>query len=305
MADQTESRPPTPASRGKYREVWVGLFVILGTLTTVVTLLTLTNPSMFRGRHILTTVVADAGGIRKGDPVVLRGVNIGRVQSFHITSSGVDVRLEIEGEYAVPVGSRIELRQNSVLGSVYADVIPGQSAQMMKDGDTLPGSRPEGLFDAMSQLKTDAQGVLTQARSALSPETVDHIQSGAKEMDQLLAELRGVTTEQRKELRELTASLKRTSKDVEGLAGRPELDRAVKRLDTLTARLDDSTSSLKRSSDSLETVMARLERGEGTLGKLSKDEALYNNLNEAVGNINKLVDDVRKQPKKYLKLSLF
>ena len=305
MADQTESRPPTPASRGQYREVWVGLFVILGTLATVVTLLTLTSPSVFRGRYMLTSVVADAGGIRKGDPVVLRGVNIGRVQSFNIKPSGVDVQLEILGEYGVPVGSRMELRQNSVLGSVYADVIPGQSAQMMKDGDTLPGSRPEGLFDAMSQLKTQAQGILTQAQSALSPETVGNIQTSAKEMQQLLTELRGVTSEQRKELRDLTASLRRTSNDVEGLAGRPELDRAIKRLDTLTARLDDSTSSLKRSSASLETVLARLERGEGTLGKLSKDEALYTNLNEAVGNINKLVDDVRKQPKKYLKLSLF
>lgn len=305
MADQTESRPPTPTSRGKYREVWVGLFVILGTLAIVITLLTLTSPSVFRGRYLLTSLVADAGGIRKGDPVVLRGVNIGRVQSFNITPSGVKIQLEILGEYGVPVGSRMELRQNSVLGSVYADVIPGQSAQMMKDGDTLPGSRPAGLFDAMSELKADAQSVLTQAKAALSPETVDNIQGGAKEMHRLLAELRGVTGEQRKELRELTASLRRTSKDVEGLAGRPELDRVIKRLDTLTARLDDSTTSLKRSTDSLETVMARLERGEGTLGKLSKDEALYNNLNEAVSGINKLVDDVRKQPKKYLKLSLF
>jgi phospholipid/cholesterol/gamma-HCH transport system substrate-binding protein len=305
MADQTETSTPMPASRGKYREVWVGLFVILGTLITLITLMTLTNPSMFRGRYVVTTNVQDAGGIRKGDPVVLRGVNIGRIQGFYITSSGVAITLEIEGEYSIPVGSHVELRQNSVLGSVYADVVPGTSTQMMKNGESLPGSRPAGLYDAMGELKDDAQGVLTQARSALSPETVGNIQSSAKEMNQLLAELRSLTSEQRKELRDLTASLKKTAQDIDGLAGRPEFDRSIKRLDTLSARLEDSTASLKRSGDSLETVLARIERGEGTLGKLSKDEALYNNLNEAVGNINKLVDDVRKQPKKYLKLSLF
>jgi phospholipid/cholesterol/gamma-HCH transport system substrate-binding protein len=305
MADQTERVPPTPATRGRHREAWVGLFVILGTLVGITTLFTLTDASMFRGRYVLTTLVSDAGGIRRGDPLVLRGVNIGRVQSFAISRQGVAVRLEVEGQYKVPVGSRIALRQNSVLGSVYADVVPGESAEMMKGGDTLPGERPQGLYDAMSALKDDAQGVLTQAKAALGPETVENIHAGTKEMRQLLAELRGMTGEQRKELRDLTASLKRTATDVEGLAGRPELDRAIKRLDTLSARLDESTASLKRSSGSLETVLARLERGEGTLGKLSKDETLYNNLNEAVGNLNKLADDVRKQPKKYLKLSLF
>ncbi len=305
MADQTESLPPTPATRGRYREAWVGLFVILGSLSGLITLFTLTSPSLFRGRYVVTTIVKDAGGIRKGDPAVLRGVNIGRVQSFNIQRDGVAIKLEIEGQYSIPEGSHVELRQNSVLGSVYADVMPSDSTQMMHGGETMPGERPEGLYDAMSALKDDAQGVLTQAKSALSPQTVADIQAGAKDMRQLLTELRGLTTEQRKQLRDLTASLKRTVSDVDGLATRPELDRAIKRLDSLSARLDDSTASLKRSSDSLETVMGRLERGEGTLGKLSKDETLYKNLNQTVENLGKLAEDVRKQPKKYLKLSLF
>jgi phospholipid/cholesterol/gamma-HCH transport system substrate-binding protein len=147
--------------------------------------------------------------------------------------------------------------------------------------------------------------VLKQAQAALSPETVQNIQASSSEAQQLLKELRAMTTEQRKELADLSRSLKKSAHDVEGLAGRPELDRAIKRLDTMTAQLDESTASFKRSSSSLETVMARIENGEGTLGKLSKDQTLYNNLNDAVANMNRLAEDVRRQPKKYLKLSLF
>ena len=72
------------------------------------------------------------------------------------------------------------------------------------------------------------------------------------------------------------------------------------------------TDSLDRSAKSTEALLGRIERGEGTLGKLSKDETLYLNANEAVANLNqavvemrKLTEDIRKQPKRYLKLSLF
>jgi phospholipid/cholesterol/gamma-HCH transport system substrate-binding protein len=305
MAEQTDTAGPMPASRGQHREAWVGLFVIVGVFTALVTLLTLTNASMFRGRYVLLTNVTDASGIRKGDPVVLRGVNIGRVQSFKIGPGGVAIRLEIEGEYSVPVGSHVELQQNSILGSVVADVIPGTSSEMMRGGQTLPGGRPTGLYDSMAQLRDSAQSVLKQAQSALSPETVQSIQTSSTEAQQLLTELRAMATEQRKELGDLSRSLKRSAHDVEGLAGRPELDRAIKRLDTMTSQLDDSTAAFRRSSQSLEAVMARIEHGEGTLGKLSKDDTLYNNLNETVTSMSRLAEDVRRQPKKYLKLSLF
>ncbi len=51
--------------------------------------------------------------------------------------------------------------------------------------------------------------------------------------------------------------------------------------------------------------MGRIDRGEGTLGKLTRDDKLYNNLNEAAVNFSKLTEDIRKQPKRYLKLSFF
>jgi phospholipid/cholesterol/gamma-HCH transport system substrate-binding protein len=260
---------------------------------------------MFRGRYLLTAVVADAGGIRKGDPVTLKGVNIGRVHSFEMTPGGVAVRLEILGEYSVPADSRVELRQDSIMGTVVADILPGTSPGVLRNGQSLPGTKPEGLFQAMESLKDRAKGLLDQANETLSKETVENIHASTADLKVLLADLRGMAAEQRGELRELSRSLRKSAKDVETVAGAEELDRALKRIDTLTARLDETSASLSRSSTSLETALARIERGEGTLGKLSKDETLYKNLNEAAENIKKLTEDIRLQPKKYLKLSLF
>ena len=105
----SDSLPVAPPARGHDRELIVGLFVIVGVLSVLGALFTFTDAALFRGRYIVTTIVPDAGGIRKGDPVQMRGVNIGRVKSFHISPEGVAIRLEVEGEYKIPSDSRVEL----------------------------------------------------------------------------------------------------------------------------------------------------------------------------------------------------
>ncbi|MBN2370764.1 MAG: MCE family protein [Vicinamibacteria bacterium] len=296
---------PKPALRGRYREAWVGVFVLIGFISAMATLFMLTDPSLFRGRYILKTTVTDAAGIRRGDPVQLRGVNIGRVISFRIAPEGVNIDLEIEGEYDVPSGSRVEIKMNSIMGGLSADIIPGDSSTMLRDGDSLPGGRTAGIFDSAGKIADQSDLILKQARAALSDETVKNIQSGSADMRKLLTELHGTAQEQRRVLKDLTSSLKRSAAGIENAATRPELERTIARLDELTSRLDATTGSLQRSSASLENVLARIDNGEGTLGRLSKDETLYNNINDTADNINKLIADMRKNPRKYLKLSLF
>ena len=120
---QENALPTLEPSRSRDRELWVGVFVIMGALAILTALYTLTDAALFRGRYIIETVVVDAGGIRRGDPVQMRGVNIGRVASFHIVPAGVSVNLEIEGRYPIPVDSRVELRSSGILGGMVANVI--------------------------------------------------------------------------------------------------------------------------------------------------------------------------------------
>jgi phospholipid/cholesterol/gamma-HCH transport system substrate-binding protein len=304
MTDKSDDSIPTPLLRGQHREIWLGAFILAGLISALVTLFALTDPSFFRGRYDLYTIVADAGGIRSGDPVQLRGVNIGRVTKFIMIPEGVRIRLEIEGEYPVPVGSRVEIAMSSLLGGMAAEIIPSDSTTMARSGDVLTGRRAEGVFDSAQKVSDSANELVNKARKAFNDDTIKNIQTSSTEMHKLLTELRGAAEEQRGELRSLTKSLKRSASGIENAANRPELERSIARLDTLTLRLDESTASLKRSTTSLETVMTRIEKGEGTLGKLSKDETLYTNLNDASTNLNKLIEDVRKNPRRYLKLSL-
>ena len=308
----TDSLPPPPPGRSHNRELWVGLFVIVGIAAVLLALFTLTSASMFRGRYVVTTQLPDAGGIRKGDPVQMRGVNVGRIQKFRIDQQGVAVRLEIEGEYSIPNDSRVVLKSASLLGGMVADIVPGTSTTFLRGGETMPGTRPAGAFDSAADIASQAQKTLGRVQDLLSQKTVENVQSSTVELNGLLKQLSAVTAEQRKELIALTTSLRKSAEGMEKVTTGPELHDTVKRLSALTEKLDGLTASLDRSSQSMETILGRIERGEGTLGKFSKDDALYLNSSEAMANVNnavvemrKLMEDIRREPKKYLKVSVF
>ena len=309
----SETLPKAPAPRaGADREFMVGVFVIVGIAAVLTALYTLTDAALFRGRYIVTTLVPNASGIRRGDPVQMRGVNIGRVQKFGIAQEGVTIHLEIEGEYDVPSDSRVELRSAGPLSGMVANVVPGQSPTRIRGGQELPGTTAESVFDQAGKLADESEKVLQRVQTLLSEKTVTDVQSSAADMQAMLKDLAEITAKQKKDLVALASSLRRSAEGVEKATTGPELESAVKRVDAVAQRMEVLTDSLDRSAKSTEALLGRIERGEGTLGKLSKDETLYLNANEAVANLNqavvemrKLTEDIRKQPKRYLKLSLF
>ena len=304
--------PTPPQLRRRRREIWVGLFVVAGLAGVLIVLSTMTDAALFRGRYIVSTIVPDAAGIRKGDPVQMRGVNIGRILGFKISTDEVEVRLEIEGEYSVPRDSVVELKASGLLGGLVADVIPGSSSETAVWGDVLEGRSGVGLFDKMDSLAGEADDVAARLKALLSDEMVSNLHGTAGEARQLLEQLSGTVREQRGELKALTKSLRRSAEGLEKVTTGPEIENTVKRVEEVASRMDEVLSGLDRSSQSLESILGRVDRGEGTLGKLSTDDTLYKNASEATANLNKatqelnkLLADFQAHPRKYVNLKIF
>ncbi len=303
-----------PPVRGKNQELWVGLFVILGTLVTVYLLLTLTDAAMFRGRYIVSSTVKDASGVRKGDPVQMLGVGIGRVQKFLIGQSGtVTLYLEIEGEYnSIPTDSRVELVSAGMLGGMVAKVIPGVGQEMARNGSTLTGELPPTMQQQVEEAANEAKKTFSRVQTLLSDPMINDTHASVKELNQLLNRLSSIAIEQQKQLKVLTVSMTAASQNVEKATSREEIDRAMKRLDTLSASAERTASTVENSTKALDVVLGRIQRGEGTLGKMSTDEVLYTNLNKTLESVNatslemkNLLADLKANPKKYLKVSVF
>jgi phospholipid/cholesterol/gamma-HCH transport system substrate-binding protein len=294
------------------REVSVGLFVVVGLLAVLVALFALTDPGTFRGRYHVFTVVQDAGGIRKGDPVQMKGVNIGRIRDFQIRREGVRVSMELESEYVVPEDSRISIVSGGLLQSMVAEVIPGDSPERVADGAVLPSTEAttltqtaEQLTETATELGADADTVLLRAQQLLSRQNIEAVGASTAQLQELLVALTGLASEQRQQLNALTSSLTRSAQGLEGAVGQPELARALARTDSMSLRLDAATASLQQASTSIASLVTRMESGEGTLGKLMRDDQLYNNLNAAVTDLNRLTTDIRQNPRRYINVSVF
>jgi phospholipid/cholesterol/gamma-HCH transport system substrate-binding protein len=292
-------------ARSAHREIKVGVFVLLGLVAFFGALFTLTDVGTFRGRYYVATVVESAGGMRRGDPIQMRGVNIGRVTAFEIVPEGVAVELELFDSYPVPEDSHAVLRSSGLLGGMVVDVVPGQSDDPLRDGETLPGSVETGLLGSVAQVGSRADTVLERMTALLSQRTVGAVGESAVELEALLADLGALAAQQRQELAALSGSLRRSAAGIEDVAAGPELERSIARIDEMTARFDLASERLNEASGSLQLVLGRIERGEGTLGMLTADDALYVNMNEAAVGLRELIAAIRADPRRYLNVSVF
>ncbi len=293
--------------RALRREARVGAFVLAGALAALAALFLMTDPSMFRGRYSIFAVVENAGGLRRSDPVQMRGVNIGRVMTFEMVPEGVNVELEIEGEYRVPSDSRVRLVGIGLLGGRTVEILPGSSSTMAEGGDVVEGTATSDVFEVVSDIGDEATDAIRRVGALLSEPTVASLQASARELESLLTDLSAIGREQRGGLTALVESLNEAAEAVSGTASStgPALERAVVQADSALAAVNRNLEALEASVSDMGAVLARMERGEGTLGRLSRDDSLYVNLNAAAASLRTLLDDIRENPGRYISLSIF
>jgi phospholipid/cholesterol/gamma-HCH transport system substrate-binding protein len=301
---QEELRAALPRDRAG-REVRVGIFVIAGVIAVVAALFLLTDPAGLRGRFILITRVDDAGGIRRGDPVLMRGVNVGRIRGFEMTQSGrVDIELEIDGEWEIPDDSYTRLAGAGLFGGRTMEVIRGTSPTMAQENDTIVGRGEEGgIMESAENVAQRADTVLGQIQEALGHGTVGAVQSSAADLAETMRDMRALAAAQRGQLASLTATLNRTALGLEPSG--PAAARMIARADSAAVNLGRTSATLDRAANSLDAVLARVAAGEGTLGRLTRDDSLYVALTRAVSEIGLLAADIRTNPRKYVNLEIF
>ncbi len=298
----------TAVPRGQYRrEFRVGAFVLIGIISVMVSLFLLTDPSTFRGRYQISTLVEDAGGIRRGDAVQMRGVNIGRVMSFTLApEGGVLITLELDGEWEIPAGSQTRLVSAGIVGGRTVEIIEGDGPGLVPSGGQLSGENIEGILDFPPELGRDAQKVLTRIQDLLAKPTTDAIQASAQEFQGLLAHLSEIAQAQGDEIARLTASLNRSAEGLEGVAGSgDDVARAVARADSALVTVNRTSESILRASASLEAILQKVEAGEGTLGQLSDNPDLYNSLYGTLESLRLLIEDIKENPGGYVTIEIF
>jgi len=279
-----------------YKNATVGLLVILG-------LVVFTAGSLWlRGRTIrspdVQVVFADIGNLKEGAPVRVSGAPVGRVSEIQFMGVGhVRVGLMLDASVHPTRGSSASIGGVGMLGDAVISFDPGQGAPLVA-GDTVRGTMAAGLFDKGAILADQASATLTSLRSMLDTALITNLRQSLTTSQQLMKYLMDQKTGP-------TAEVNATMRSLQGTTAL--LDSTLRALDPkkLQTGLDSTMRSTRLMFDRLATattrmdsLMGKIQRGEGTMGKLATDSMLYVDLRKTLEATTDLINELKKNPGK-------
>lgn len=301
--------------RDRHRaELQVGALVIVSLLVLFGGILWISGVSLGGDGLTVYARSEDAAQVNTGDVVLYRGVRLGSVQGVRIADEAVVLTLSLAGDQAtrLPADSRAVLQSGGFLGAQQVQIVAGEASATLQTGDTIQAQPAPGLTRVATNLSDQAIDVLNRTSALLSERTVTSVERGTEQFAGTMEDIHELVREEQGSLRQLISHLDSVSARLEAAADGPRMKRTVASLDTLTARLKATTGELEQSSSSLSSILAKMDRGEGTLGKLVNDDRLYERARNAMANLQRaseeivsLTADIRRRPGRYLKVSLF
>lgn len=294
------------ARRRRKYELWIGLLVIVASALLIWGYFWLTGqPLGERGYHVVVTM-PNAGGLDRGDRVTMSGVEVGVVRSIELAGpSRVVARLWVQHDVELPRDSRALLQSVGVFGDVIVSLQPGTASDLAEEGDTLALGSAASLLDLAGDLGDQAQQVLRQVNQLLADSTIDDVHGTVASLPGTVRSLERLTREGGAEFEALSRSLRETAETLRGAVGDANIEGLIADLESTAAKLSETADSFQASAESLASIAAKIDRGEGTLGLLVNDPGLYEDLRAATQNVSSLTEDIRLNPGRYIKISVF
>ncbi len=289
-------------------EAKIGLMIFVSFVLLVVGIMVLGDYRFLHRGYTLTIMLNNVRGLHKGDPVTMLGMEVGKVQDMTLREDKVAVTVWIDHKFKFPIDSSAKLQSTSVMGGKCIEFQPGASKEYFKKGDILVGEyKPE-----MAELATAAQTVSQQLQlvlwqlgsvlNKLSPEEINESFTSIKEAGQ---QLKKTTQTSSRQLERVLKNFEDLSENLNDLASSSKVDSSLDALSQSSQNLKQITARLQHSSNYLEVILEKVKRGEGTLGKLAKDDSLYYNIQSLTVELRELIRDFRKHPRRYIRLELF
>jgi phospholipid/cholesterol/gamma-HCH transport system substrate-binding protein len=247
-----------------------------------------------------------AGNLKVSSPVRISGVAVGRVEHIELLDVGkVLVSVSLPDRIAPKVDATAQIVSVGFVGDAAVELNPGDAPQALSKDRIIIGSQAPGLSDLAQQLGDKADSVLLGAQELVNKEM-------AAQLRETMAALQGTLRAAQRTMeiygnpnKGPTAELTRTLATFQTLSARldstlahPALARTLTRADTLTGNLTVMTAQLTSTGARLDTLLFRVNQGQGTLGKFATDSGLYRDMRELSQSMKQLLDELAKHPGK-------
>ncbi|WP_008634434.1 MlaD family protein [Bizionia argentinensis] len=295
------------------KEVKTAILVLAGIVFLVFGINYLKGVSLFDGANTYYTEF-DYNALVASSAVTIKGNNIGQIKSIKYIpeTSKTLVAFTVKNELEFSKNSKVRLYSSGLLGDNALAIIPANDGAMAVDGDKLVSEVEMGLVEKLtgnfSEISTDLGSTLKSAdttliglNSILRDESDQGLKSAIAELNATIKSFRGLSDSFNTLVRSNEAGLSNVIRNFDSISG----NLAVVTNDLKKADLSKTLGNLDNTLANVNSLLADLENGQGTMGKLLKDDKLYTNLEIASMQLRELLQDVKLNPKRYVNVSVF
>ncbi|WP_448606887.1 MlaD family protein [Paenimyroides ceti] len=253
-------------------------------------------------------------GLSTASTVTINGLTVGKVSKITILDSGkLLVEILMTNHVEIPKSTKAVIYAPGFIGgkqiALETDFADKEYA---KDGDFLIPQAKVGMLDGLGEkvdpvmqkldsVLLNVNKVVVSINNVLDPQSQQNLKAALADLNETMKNAKGITGKFDRivdtntgKINSIVSEFGQTSQNLNKLSNnlsQADIDGILKKFDTAATNLDQ--------------LIAGIENGQGNLGKLLKDEALYNNLNKASKEMSQLLEDVKLNPKRYIHLSVF
>lgn len=312
------------------KEFKIGVVVVCAIAAFIWGVNFLKGSNIFTHKYYLYAVYPKIDGLIPANPVLISGYKIGQVTDISLLKQNgenkVLVKFLLTENVDIPKGSIARSVSADLLGSKAVEIIFSKNTEYVKNGDTLVAETESGFKEALDKriapiqakaenLISSMDSVINVVNSILNKKTRDNLDKSfesihkamisleqtAYKLDDLVGSEKAKISSILTHVNAITANLDKNGQKIDNIIGN---------LNSLTdslakAQLKEAITDADKSLKELNTLLAGINKGQGTLGKMAKNDSLFNNLNKSSADLDRLLKDLRLNPERYIHFSVF
>lgn len=311
------------------RELVVGLMFILALAVFIWGYNFLKGMDVFTKEKVIYGVYDKVGGLVKSNPVSINGLKIGRVKDLYFEqnlSGNIIVEMAISSDFPIPRNSVAKIFSSDLMGSKAIEIILGNAGEYINNGDTLFTGIEAGIKEEVNRqvqpLKRKAENLIisidsmvTAIQSIFNENARENLISSFASIENTFSNLQHATYKidtflltERNHLSKIIYNIEVVTDGL--MENKANIDRTLQNLAVISdslaaAEIPASFAKARQSLEELSDILAKVNNAEGSLGLLLNDKKLYDQLNETTLSLKALVDEIKANPKKFVKFSVF
>jgi phospholipid/cholesterol/gamma-HCH transport system substrate-binding protein len=305
------------------KEIKTGLYALLALGMVIWGFNFLKGRNIFVGRTHFYAVYDNINGILPNSPVLINGMRVGQVKEIDFaTDKSGKIILHIilnNNQLPIPKNTVAQIYSLDMLGAKGVQLLLGNSTEMAVTGDTLLSSVDSGITEEISKqllpIKSKAENLIVSIDSMVAStriifdsksqnnirNTIERLNNTVASIDNLMADERDRISAITKNIESITTNIKKNN---------DKLANIIKNLNSISdslakAQVASTINNVDRTMRETALIMEKINKGQGSLGLLVNNDSLYNNLSSASRDLDKLLEDMRLNPKRYVHFSVF